>query len=227
MPTITRWFRVTHDINGDPEMWELREQFTDRALAIWLECLSIADRNSGIVGPDTDQTRNQLASKCRTSRAKVASVLGWCRVKGWLVSDEHIRIAKWSKYNKTRDVDQTPSETTPIQTRHDIPVEEKNKRAQAPIVLPEWLPQEAWFGFCEHRKQIRKPITRRGSVLALRKLEQLKNDGHDPKAVLDQSVANGWTGIFPIKGGRQNERNTNEPKGFASVRQFLDKHNRE
>jgi hypothetical protein len=118
MPTITRWFRVTHDINSDPEMWELRELYGDRAGFIWLECLSIGDRNSGVVGPVSDHTRNALASKCRTPRTKVQQVLDWCRARAWLMSDTHWRIAKWKKYNKTRDVTESPSETTP---RHDSP----------------------------------------------------------------------------------------------------------
>ena len=102
MPQIVRWFRVTQDVNQDPEMWELREQFGDRAGFIWLEMLSIADRNKGIVGPASDQTRNQLASKCRSSRTKVGLILDWCRVKGWLSSDTHWRVAKWLKYNGSR-----------------------------------------------------------------------------------------------------------------------------
>ena len=108
MPAIIRWFKVTHDINADPEFWELREQYGDRAGFVWLEMLSIADRNRGLVGPDSDQTRNQLASKCRTSRVKVGLILGWCRVKGWLVSDDGLRIVKWSKYNKPRDDKKNP-----------------------------------------------------------------------------------------------------------------------
>src|SRR6185437_2993088 len=147
MPTITRWFNVSHDINADPEMWELREQFTDRAAMIWLECLSIADRNSGVVGPSSDHTRNQLASKCRTSRAKVLAVIEWCLSHGWLkvgprpnldstsagprpnldraktgpASDQCLQVTKWAKYNKHRGVKNSPSEpsepTLPNQTK--------------------------------------------------------------------------------------------------------------
>lgn len=109
MPSIIRWFPVTHEINADPELWELREKFGDRAGFVWLEMLSIADRNQGIVGPSTDQTRNQLASKCRTSRVKVGLVLDWCRVKGWLVFDSNIRVANYSKYHKTREAKSLPS----------------------------------------------------------------------------------------------------------------------
>ena len=138
MPAITRWFKVTHDINADPELWELRELYGDRAALVWLEMLSIADRNRGVVGPESDQTRNQLASKCRSSRVKVGLILDWCRVKGWLVSDQGLRVAKWSKYNKTRDDDKNrhgkrstalrdpPSPDISITT-----LEEKIKRARS------------------------------------------------------------------------------------------------
>jgi hypothetical protein len=91
-------------------MWELREKFTDRAGFIWLECLSIADRNLGVVGPDSDQLRKQLASKCRTSRAKVESALRWCGAKGWLAFGERVEVVKWAKYNKTRETKKHPSE---------------------------------------------------------------------------------------------------------------------
>ena len=94
MPRIRRWFPVTQDINADPELWELRESYGDRAVLVWLEILSIADRNLGLVGPDSDQTRNQLASKCRTNRAKVGLILGWCRVRGWLGSEDGLRGVK-------------------------------------------------------------------------------------------------------------------------------------
>jgi hypothetical protein len=100
---------VTHEINADPEIWELREKFGDRAGFVWLECLAIADRNEGVVGPASDQTRNQLASKCRTSRVKVGLVLDWCRVKGWLLFDSDVRVAKFPKYHKTRESKSIPS----------------------------------------------------------------------------------------------------------------------
>lgn len=109
MPRIIRWFPVTHEINADPELWELREIHGDRAGFIWLECLSIADRNDGVVGPASDQTRNQLASKCRTSRVKVESVLDWCRVKGWLVFGEHVQVANYKKYHRSEERKKLPS----------------------------------------------------------------------------------------------------------------------
>lgn len=158
MPTITRWFRVTHDINSDPEIWELRERYTDRAALVWLECLSIADRNSGVIGPRSDQTVNQLASKCRTTRAKVFNIVEWCLDRGWIAigqapdanpmptrsrpdanpvstrsaHDQYLRIANWRKYNKRRGDDESLSETSPSETPHPTPKEQAAKPA-APV----------------------------------------------------------------------------------------------
>ena len=133
MPAIIRWFKVTHDINADPELWELRELYGDRAAFVWLEILSIADRNNGFLGPDSPQLRTILASKCRVYSPKVRAILGWCLDKGWLVIDDGFRVAKWSKYNKTRDAtkipdgkNKTPLLYSPIQSETD---HLKSKRA--------------------------------------------------------------------------------------------------
>lgn len=79
--------------------------------------------------------------------------------------------------------------------------------------LPDWIPSESWDGFCEHRRRLHKPLGERAKMLTLNNLERLKEQGNDPAAVLDQSVANGWTGIFPIKsdaGERQKEGELSE-----------------
>ena len=173
MPAITRWFRVTHDINADPELWELRDNFGDRAVLIWLECLSIADRNKGLVGPDSEHTRNQLASKCRSSRVKVGLVLDWYRVKGWLISDGGLRVAKWVKYNKTRDVDQSLSETTPRLTRHDT----KRSEVQRPeMSVQEFV--ESWNEtFSQTLPKVEWPLSTSRHAKALKRIkEHLKLD---------------------------------------------------
>jgi len=116
MPAIIRWFPVTHDINADPEMWELREQFGDRAGFVWLEILSIADRNNGILGPSSSQLHTILAGRCRVYSPKVRAILEWCLARGWLVFDGNLRVAKWLKYHRTREPNKHPTgnTTTPL-----------------------------------------------------------------------------------------------------------------
>jgi hypothetical protein len=54
--------------------------------------------------------------------------------------------------------------------------------------------------FRAHRVRIKKPMTDWAVELLVMKLEAIWNEhGHDPVAVLDQSILNGWAGVFPLK----------------------------
>lgn len=70
--------------------------------------------------------------------------------------------------------------------------------------LPAWIDQQAWDGFVDMRKEIKKPITENGKDLAVKKLERLAHDGHNPDAVLNQSTFLSWQGLFAIKQEYQN-----------------------
>jgi len=68
------------------------------------------------------------------------------------------------------------------------------------LALPDWIDKEAWDGFEEMRKKIRKPLTDRARSLHLKELDSLRSQGHSPSAVLNQSTMNSWLGLFPVKG---------------------------
>lgn len=89
--------------------------------------------------------------------------------------------------------------TTPPVGSADAP---KRKPVASPIELPEWLPTEPWFDYVAHRLLLHKPLKSESQVkYCIRDLEKLRKQGHDPGAVLAQSIANGWTGLFEIKNG--------------------------
>ena len=73
------------------------------------------------------------------------------------------------------------------------------------VELPEWLPIEPWRDFVEHRQKIKAKMTVRAMQLAIKELGKLRQNGHDPAAVLEQSVLNGWKGVFPLKGVPAND----------------------
>lgn len=70
--------------------------------------------------------------------------------------------------------------------------------------LPGWLPREEWDGFVEMRKKGKTPLTERAFNLAISELDKLRSQGQDPATVLNQSVMNGWKGLFPVKQGAFN-----------------------
>ena len=53
--------------------------------------------------------------------------------------------------------------------------------------------------FIEFRKKIKKPMTDRAITLLLGKLDKLSTSDEEKIAILDQSVFEGWQGIFPLK----------------------------
>ena len=60
---------------------------------------------------------------------------------------------------------------------------------------PENVSVKAWADWCQHRKEIRKPLTAKSCEQQAKALV-----GHSaPDQVLATSISNGWTGIFPDK----------------------------
>ena len=59
--------------------------------------------------------------------------------------------------------------------------------------------RNALFDFVSYRKKGRKQFTRKALELNLKKLDELADNDRDKIAVLNQSVAFGWSGLFPVR----------------------------
>lgn len=87
---------------------------------------------------------------------------------------------------------------------HQEPPKKARKRAAVSQVvpnkmLPDWLPLEAWLAFVEMRVSVRKPMTAKAQEMMIRKLERLREEGEDIRAVLEQSVMGSWTTVYRVK----------------------------
>lgn len=60
---------------------------------------------------------------------------------------------------------------------------------------PASVSPDAWADWCQHRREIRKPLTAASCRHQAKQLEAHPNPDH----VLHLSIANGWTGLFPEK----------------------------
>lgn len=79
-------------------------------------------------------------------------------------------------------------------------VNEPSMRAKASMVdVPAWIPGEAWSRFVDHRKSIKKPLTADAARLAINALDKLRAAGNPPAQVIDQSIFNGWAGVFALR----------------------------
>ena len=80
------------------------------------------------------------------------------------------------------------------------------------FVLPDWIPEVLWNDFETMRKKLRKPLTDKARDLLANKLLQLKDDGNNPAAVLEQSIENGWQGLFPLRQAKKTNENSGRRK---------------
>lgn len=97
-------------------------------------------------------------------------------------------------------------------------IQKKEKRVTAPrisddaliAILSNSVSPDVAASFVQHRKDLRKPMTENMADAIVKKLE----GHHDPDAVLTDSIANGWQGIFPekIKNGGRNGSTTFDDK---------------
>lgn len=75
----------------------------------------------------------------------------------------------------------------------------KAQKPKSPFILPPWLDPDVWQQFVDHRQAIKSKLTDQSARLAIRKLDTLRRGGSPPGAVIEQTVLNGWTGLFPIR----------------------------
>lgn len=79
--------------------------------------------------------------------------------------------------------------------------EQKRKGGKPPeVALPDWLSPDVWQDWHAFRNA-RKGWTAKARALSLRTLTTLRDEGQDPRAVVDQSIERGWTGLFPVRHG--------------------------
>lgn len=123
-----------------------------------------------------------------------------------LVADEVAR-EKWrTRQTKRRHggchADVTPSVTPvsrPSSSSYSSSINTESKptpSASGEQIVPIGL----WLDFTDMRRRIRKPLDARAGELLREELIRLQGLGHDPVAVVEQSIRNGWSGVFPLKG---------------------------
>jgi len=87
------------------------------------------------------------------------------------------------------------------------------------FVLPSWVPSEAWDAYMEVRKNIKCANTPRALQALVKRLEELRDAGHNPSAVLEQSTVGSWKSLYEIKGQKSQQKETGDwwtAAGFAN-----------
>lgn len=77
----------------------------------------------------------------------------------------------------------------------------------AAVQLPDWLSAEIWSSWVAYRRDLKKPIKSQQTVTqAINLLDRCRLNGYSPDEIINQSIANGWQGLFEPKGARPQRR---------------------
>ncbi|HHT5687678.1 TPA: replication protein [Raoultella ornithinolytica] len=75
------------------------------------------------------------------------------------------------------------------------------------VQLPDWLSAEVWSSWVAYRRDLKKPIKSQQTVTqAINLLDRCRLNGYSPEEIINQSIANGWQGLFEPKGARPPRR---------------------
>jgi hypothetical protein len=110
-----------------------------------------------------------------------------------------------------------PADTPPV-----VPAGGNGKHSEPPVELPDWL-DASLFGkwWLTRKPKARTPDAKRE---ALKKLERWRAAGHDANAIVSDSLANGWSGLFePDRFGKRGQSATPFVPGQSdAARRFIE-----
>ncbi len=168
---------------------------------------------------------NQITNVKRGSRItsikKLADRWGWSRKKVFdflsVLEKEHmieknsntketlLTIVKYSDFQNSRNTKETPkkrrgnTEETPKSTNNN---ENNDNNILTKVNIKNYvddpLLNQAILDFIEHRKK-KAPMTPKAIDLMIKKLSELSNDTSVQIAIINQSIMNGWKGVFELK----------------------------
>jgi len=76
---------------------------------------------------------------------------------------------------------------------------QKKGRAMRPDGLPASISDQLWCDFVDHRQQIKKPMTDKAVSMLVTKLKGMESNGSIAGDAIQESIINGWQGVFEPK----------------------------
>ena len=87
----------------------------------------------------------------------------------------------------------------------DIDKEKKNKKKEPKVFSDDSELNQAILSFIEFRKGIKKPMTDHAVNLLMKKLNGMTLSIPEQIEIINQSIMNGWQGVFPLKDKQQGQ----------------------
>lgn len=213
----------------------------DAIIVIWMKLLCLAGNinDSGYVYftkelPYTDQ---MLSTQFNRPIATIQLAIKTFEQFGMVeVIDNILHISNWEKYQNVEGMEKIREQNRARVAKHrqkqkllesnvtsNVTVtqcnatdkedkdKKKNKKREEKTYSADAKLNEAILAFIEYRQKIKKPMTDRAIDLLIKKLNEMDPFIPNQIEILNQSIVNGWNGIFPLK-QENKSKDTSYPK---------------
>ncbi|MFW5634996.1 MAG: DUF1376 domain-containing protein [Erythrobacter sp.] len=194
---LCRIYEHNGPIENDPLVLatycEVRRAAFDKALAKLLALGKLYETDDGLLSNRTcDDEISQRASKSEFARrAGVRSAQKRQKKQTPEATDVE---RPFNQREMEMEMDNNPP--PPPRGERSSGSSKKAEKGERPIdLLCEILPEDTAKAWLDHRAKIRKPMTPHAAKLMVGALRKLA----DPVGSVNQSIINGWTGVFEIK----------------------------
>jgi hypothetical protein len=124
-------------------------------------------------------------------------------------------------FNRSRDLPKSVftevGETAPIQRNNSIQINNYTNKQEVIEILEfeDDESNEAWKQWIDYRKSMRKPVRGQTKDRQLRLLRSLT--GQERVATINQSITQGWTGLFEVKSYKKQQKNEYSTDLLAAI----------
>lgn len=151
--------------------------------------------------------RKSIASTLCISESKVTRILESLKSEHQIeqqTSNKNrlVSIVNWEHYQQSEHQIEQQLNNNRTTTEQQLNTNKKNKNIKEDkeiIYSDSQELNEAILSFIEYRKSIKKPMSERAVSLLLGKLNKMSGSIQEQIEILNQSILNGWQGIFPLK----------------------------
>jgi len=202
MPKESYYFPHDYNARNDLKLVKLAAEYEMEGIGIyWCLVEMLYEEEGYIMLSDCDSIAIALRVDCE----RIMKILKSCLFdsdgeKFW--SNSVLRRLE-IRHDKSLKASESASKRWGMQTHSDdnanALLEKKGKKKENKVLLPEWIDKGIWTAFAEMRKEKRAPLSDRAIELTVKKLEDLRKAGDNPNDVLNQSIMNNYTGVFPVK----------------------------
>ena len=92
--------------------------------------------------------------------------------------------------------------------KKNLPVQ-KPKKEEEIEVIPNCIDISKWEEWKNYKKEKKQKLTKSTADKQLKNLQKWHLEGQDPNEIIDNSISNGWAGLFPLKQQKSTFNNQN------------------